>query len=76
MTLPSFLYEEINNNAPHIDQDSFEQALQEVRDASDEDSYPILLVAAAIHEFSNMLNEQITEMYIHALEKERDKKEE
>ena len=75
-TLPDFVYRDMEMLRPHIDTDSFMRALDELNEASDEDSYPILFVAAAIHEFSNMVNENFAELYRHILEAERDKKEE
>lgn len=60
---------EFIKNAPKIDEESFRQAYEEVAE-TDKESYPVLVIAAAIHEFSNMINEHMKEFYLHELEKE------
>lgn len=76
MTLPDFVYQAINAKAPRIDEDSFRQAMDDIKNATEEDDvYPVAAVAAAIHEFSKMINDHIIELYIHMLEKERDEQE-
>ncbi len=65
--------EEINElfrNAPRIGTSSFYQAYQEVREAIDDEAYPVLVVAAAIHEFSNLINDHLIEFYKYQIEKE------
>ena len=64
-------YMSIEMNRPHINEESFQRAIEEVKNASeDDDIYPVLIVAAAIHEFSNMINEHIAEAYRCFLERE------
>ena len=73
MTLPDYEYKQIERNRPHINEESFSEALEDVRNASGEnDMYPVLIVAAAIHELSNMVNEHIAEFYRCSLEREAD----
>ena len=64
-------YMALEMNRPHINEESFSRAIEEVREASGETgTYPVLVVAAAIHEFSNMINEHLAEAYRCFLERE------
>lgn len=74
--LKDWEYREIEKNRPHIDSVSYETALAEIEEQVEEgratDSN--VFIAAAIHEFSNMVNEHIAEWYRMALEREREEK--
>lgn len=84
--LPKFMYEEIERKRPHIDEESFKAAVDEIIDGLiceeerdlliSDDGLPYLAIAAAVHELSKMTNEHIAEFYLHTLEKERDRQEE
>ena len=68
-------YRQIEKNRPHINNDSFLRAMEDIHkesydfyaDTAVEPEY--VIVAAAIHEFSYMINEHIAEMYRTFLER-------
>ena len=68
-------YKAFERNRPHIDRGSFEKAFFELVDSDlvKNGSFNLssVMIAAAIHEFSNMMNEHIAQAYRCCLEKER-----
>lgn len=72
MTLSDETYEEIESNRPHPDVNDLDSRKTRIYSHSDHrNTYDAILIAAAINQLSDVLNEQLTELVRIYLENRR-----